>query len=868
MKGKKRTQVGWVLIIVMVMGLGLTACQSQTDGESVVTITDTSAKSTSYVTKEPDQPKETKAQTETITEGKAFSNLGQVTARSFQTKPLELLKKLEILKKHLDTGAILEEQMVGYLDRVLSHMEGVDGYYETIPYLNVTQNNQLCGALPVENPIGGGKDYKEAVRKGTFTVGTADELVLALSQANSNDVIFIKSDAKIDMTDFIYAENYVIRLKDGVTLASDRGTGESSGGMLFSTAFSSMPFIEAGANSRITGITLQGPDRELREWKGSASLVTGISILNSGVTVDNCEIAGFNHSAISVTGGENHTIKHNYIHDNKSETAGYGMMVTSAKVLVENNLFNSNQTSVFGDIGCGLEVRNNIFMDTSYQACIRMDAQKGKESNTYGEYLMVSNNTYITLQMPFDIVDAPQKGLEITNNYFAGTKELYDNLFKSIQDEDGKILIENNAFGLAEKVQGSQHEIDLADHTVDMRITNITSRNYYGDMDEAYELLNELRKSIEAKKIKKEEISSDLVEVVKVIEGYDRAYEFLERPNMTTDGKVYGAIPDDQPLGGGYGYKELYTTGDFVVGNTKEFINALLRARDGDVVFVKGDAVIDLSTAKVTLTIKDGVTLAGDRGNGNSPGALIYSDTFFSPMFKVGENVRITGLTFRGADPDERLAFHKRSYSGANAPGSNYYYKLLTLNCITTGSNNLEVDNCEFSGFSHAAVYVSGGTGHYFHHNYIHHNQRNGLGYGLCHDKAVSLIEYNLFNANRHDLAGTGAPGSGYEARHNIQMGTSLSHCFDMHGGSDRGDGTDIAGDTILMYNNVFLSDQLPYAMRGAPQIIQKFYNNIVWPSLDSLNTARLYGRNDKEKSRVEMTDNIFNAGKKPTVVP
>ncbi|MGI6562570.1 MAG: right-handed parallel beta-helix repeat-containing protein [Clostridia bacterium] len=337
---------------------------------------------------------------------------------------------------------------------------------------------------------------------------------------------------------------------------------------------------------------------------------------------------------------------------------------------------------------------------------------------------------------------------------------------------------------------------------------------------------------------------------------------------MTIDGNVYGVIPDDQPLGGGYGYKEIFTTGDYIVETAAELRAALAKARKGEVVFVKGDAVIDLSAEKSSMIINDGVTLASDRGNGNSTGALIYSDSLISPLFTAGENVRITGLTFRGADPERRIEFHRRAFYVENAPGSTYYYKLKTLDCITTTKNKLHVDNCEFSGFSHAAIYVSGGLDHYFHHNYIHHNQRQGLGYGISHGTATSVIEYNLFNANRHDIAGTGAPGSGYIARHNIQMGTSLSHCFDMHGGADRNDGTDIAGDTILMYNNVFLSDQLPYAMRGTPQTVQRFYRNIVWPSLESLNQGRLYGRNEREKEKVEMTDNVFNAGIEPTVVP
>jgi len=56
------------------------------------------------------------------------------------------------------------------------------------------------------------------------------------------------------------------------------------------------------------------------------------------------------------------------------------------------------------------------------------------------------------------------------------------------------------------------------------------------------------------------------------------------------------------------------------------------------------------------------------------------------------------------------------------------------------------------------------------------------------------MIERNWFNHNRHSIAGTGKPGCGYLACHNVEAGTSLSHCFDMHGGRDRKDGTDTAG--------------------------------------------------------------------------
>ena len=805
-------------------------------------------------------------------EGVPLSNLGKVAVRSIYTEPFEMLRILETLKYEFENGVLDRQKLAEKCEAVVAYITGTDDYYRYLPYLNVTLGDEISGVLPVENPIGGGNGYKDVITEGDFIVKTAEELVDAVGKAESGDVIFIAGDAKIDMTEYAYAENYIIKLKEGVTLASDRGYNGSLGGMIFSTAIRSAALIEAADNCRITGLTIQGPDPNIRDWKGM-SIGIGVSIEGSSVTIDNCEISGFAKAAVAVEKGTDVVIKNCFIHDNKSINVGYGVMVTTGQALIESNLFNNNRTSIFGSgrPDCGIEVINNIEMGTVYERSIRMNTYPRGKDVYAGDSLIVKNNTVITKQTPLEIELIPVNGLEFSNNYIAGSDEDFESLMSLIQTEDPKIKATGNVFGFIYDIDDDEKE-DISQyalkHTVEMQLTKITSRNIYGDMEKALKGVLSLIEKLNSRDIKDEEVSEDIVKMVRELEGYDRAYPYLEQPNMTIDGNVYGVIPDDQPLGGGYGYKEIFTTGDYIVETAAELRAALAKARKGEVVFVKGDAVIDLSAEKSSMIINDGVTLASDRGNGNSTGALIYSDSLISPLFTAGENVRITGLTFRGADPERRIEFHRRAFYVENAPGSTYYYKLKTLDCITTTKNKLHVDNCEFSGFSHAAIYVSGGLDHYFHHNYIHHNQRQGLGYGISHGTATSVIEYNLFNANRHDIAGTGAPGSGYIARHNIQMGTSLSHCFDMHGGADRNDGTDIAGDTILMYNNVFLSDQLPYAMRGTPQTVQRFYRNIVWPSLESLNQGRLYGRNEREKEKVEMTDNVFNAGIEPTVVP
>ena len=289
------------------------------------------------------------------------------------------------------------------------------------------------------------------------------------------------------------------------------------------------------------------------------------------------------------------------------------------------------------------------------------------------------------------------------------------------------------------------------------------------------------------------------------------------------DGRSYGARADEVgPIGGGKGYTRIVKAGDFVANNLDELLDALGKAGKGQVVFIPGQTEIDC-TARVyieqlVLEIPAGVTLAGNRGQDGSPGALIYSDALDTPALirPTGPDVRITGLRIRGPNPKRYLDHHRRAF--AEKRGREYYYKFPTSNGIITDHPGLEVDNCDISAFGHAGIYLRDGDRHHIHHCFIHHCQYNGLGYGISHNTASSLIERNTFDFNRHSIAGTGRPGCGYEARHNVELGTSLSHCFDMHGGRDRKDGTDIAGTKILIHHNTFRAPETPVVIRGTPE--------------------------------------------------
>ena len=351
----------------------------------------------------------------------------------------------------------------------------------------------------------------------------------------------------------------------------------------------------------------------------------------------------------------------------------------------------------------------------------------------------------------------------------------------------------------------------------------------------------------------------------------DESYSPHTRPEQLTqtwveiDGQVYGARADDSgPIGGGKGYKRIVTSGDFHVSTAGELIEALAKAKPGEKVYVDGEAELDLSVRVraegFVLEIPEGVTLASNRGHNGSPGALIYSDEFkTSPLIRInGPNVRICGLRLRGPDPKLRMDLHRRSFREGGG-GHELYYKFPTSDGITTDHSNLEVDNCILYGWSHAAVYLKKGSDQHIHHNHIHHNQRHGLGYGVSHNQAFSLIEYNLFDNNRHSIAGTGRSPSGYEARHNVVQEHANSHLYDMHGGRDRKDGTTIAGTWMRIYNNTFTATHVrAIVIRGVPEetaSIQYNWFYIPEPGKDVI----------VSDGNTKVTDNVY--GREPRIV-
>src|SRR5690606_26572369 len=208
------------------------------------------------------------------------------------------------------------------------------------------------------------------------------------------------------------------------------------------------------------------------------------------------------------------------------------------------------------------------------------------------------------------------------------------------------------------------------------------------------------------------------------------------------------------------------------------------------------------------------VTLFSDRGKGGKQGAYIYSNKYdTNPLFATaGNDVVISGLRLKGPDGevvnkveiDKIVARNKKSGNKINL-SSIQTYGIPNSKGILISHDNVIIENCEVFNWSHAAIFVERSGSAKVYHNYIHHTQRKGLGYGVMVE-GYADIKANIFDYNRHAIAGSGVPGSGYSAEFNIALRNSSDqgHIFDMHGGKDRKDGTNIAGKNVSIRNNVF----------------------------------------------------------------
>lgn len=246
-----------------------------------------------------------------------------------------------------------------------------------------------------------------------------------------------------------------------------------------------------------------------------------------------------------------------------------------------------------------------------------------------------------------------------------------------------------------------------------------------------------------------------------------------------------------------------------------------LPASETRIVEVPEGTDIDVGTIELPIRIKAGHTLQGTRGALRS-GAYLHLDRFFPSDYSgprvaldvVGDDVTIRDLRLRGPSggtDDSRssvTAIRVGAQYSARISG-NEIWDWPGIAVWVRGPG--EVKTCPQNPPPPSyRVRVTG--------NYIHHNQRNSLGYGVApHDSAAVLVEGNTFDWNRHAISSDGSAGVGYRAIYNyvLQGGSTYdgflgvdyyNQHFDMHGTAG-GDGG-IAGDLVQIFGNTVHGEQ------------------------------------------------------------
>lgn len=236
---------------------------------------------------------------------------------------------------------------------------------------------------------------------------------------------------------------------------------------------------------------------------------------------------------------------------------------------------------------------------------------------------------------------------------------------------------------------------------------------------------------------------------------------------------------------------------DRVVRTRRELLDAVASHADGAVVWVDDD--IDMGGAEgVEL---ENVTLASGYGTPSGPAATLRSEEKPGPMFRAGDNVRLTGLRLHGDefdyfDPADRVP-------GVDKP----IYKVGASSGVFVVGDDVELDNLELSGWTYAGVSVRregrNDTRTHVHHVDAVDNPAGTLGYGVAVRHGHPLIEHCYFDNNRHSVTGTGHADCSYTLRFSVVGDYHSSHAIDMHGRDDDRYDSKIAGRRVSIRNNV-----------------------------------------------------------------
>ena len=270
----------------------------------------------------------------------------------------------------------------------------------------------------------------------------------------------------------------------------------------------------------------------------------------------------------------------------------------------------------------------------------------------------------------------------------------------------------------------------------------------------------------------------------------------------------------------------IYAVTDSPVTSVEGLIYSIESANADDTIYIGGDVILDL-TDEETIVIDKTIRLIGVINSGMEPPRLLTRGK--KTILKIeADNVTIENIDFEGSQKDSKkkeiLAYNKKN----NTTKGVYQYP--ATRGIHVTADFITIRNSELFGFSHAAIFAESSRNLLVENCNLHHNQRWGLGYGVSlHLDSTAKIINNVFDYNRHSIAGSGSPGQSYEAAYNEFGSHHQGPPLDMHGGKDRKDGTNIAGDTIYIHDNIIKeANHYVFYNRGIAQNKVIIENNLI----------------------------------------
>jgi hypothetical protein len=294
------------------------------------------------------------------------------------------------------------------------------------------------------------------------------------------------------------------------------------------------------------------------------------------------------------------------------------------------------------------------------------------------------------------------------------------------------------------------------------------------------------------------------------------------------------------------------TSGFVQVPQEKDFGSALSEAGWGTVIEVDGSASINLRDydQATQLQIPAGVTIRGDR-RGTLLGPELH---LHHPDSRDHRPLRPLNLEVGYGNPGDWVRVTGLRVSGPSRSREEFPY---TAGIFINDHTGAIIDHNDLSGWTHATVDVAHSKfaeeGQWACHskeegvpstnvrvvrNFIHHNERDGEGYGVqVGNDGRATVSGNTFVMNRHAIAGDGSALSGYGAWFNLVLSRAPAYGFwgqheqdfDMHGSDASSHHTGgIGGSDVEIARNTFLgTDRRNFDLRGVSCGLDQFHDNV-----------------------------------------